>query len=93
MTMGPRLSPDQDRRINRLSARTGFGEGQPDPDFAHRIRKSFALQGLNERIGATRGRVTAGDVEIEVPFSAGASQQHGFFHGGVMGAIEFADAW
>ena len=59
----------------------------PDPDFEHRIRRSFARQGLNERIGATLGRVTAGHVEIEVPFRAGVSQQHGFFHGGVMGAI------
>lgn len=58
-----------------------------DPDFERRIRTSFARQGLNETIGATLGRVTAGMVEIEVPFSRGVSQQHGFFHGGVMGAI------
>jgi uncharacterized protein (TIGR00369 family) len=58
-----------------------------DPGFEHRIRRSFALQGLNERIGATLGRVTAGHVEIEVPFNSGVSQQHGFFHGGVMGSI------
>lgn len=31
--------------------------------------------------------MTAGQVEIEVPFSGGVSQQNGFFHGGVMGAI------
>lgn len=59
----------------------------PDPDFERRIRMSFARQGLNETIGATLGRVTAGMVEIEVPFSRDVSQQHGFFHGGVMGAI------
>lgn len=59
----------------------------PDPDFEHRIRMSFARQGLNARLGAVLGRVTAGQVEIEVPFSGGVSQQHGFFHGGVMGAI------
>ena len=58
-----------------------------DPDFERRIRTSFARQGLTETIGATLGRVTAGMVEIEVPFSRGVSQQHGFFHGGVMGAI------
>jgi uncharacterized protein (TIGR00369 family) len=59
----------------------------PDPDFERRIRTSFARQGLNETIGATLGRVSAGMVEIEVPFSGNVSQQHGFFHGGVMGAI------
>jgi uncharacterized protein (TIGR00369 family) len=58
-----------------------------DPDFERRVRTSFARQGLNESIGATLGRVTPGMVEIEVPFSRGVSQQHGFFHGGVMGTI------
>jgi uncharacterized protein (TIGR00369 family) len=58
-----------------------------DPDFERRIRTSFGRQGLNEAIRATLGRVSAGMVEIEVPFSDGVSQQHGFFHGGVMGAI------
>ncbi len=58
-----------------------------DPDFERRIRTSFARQGLNEAMGATLGRVTAGGVEIQLPFSAGVSQQHGYFHGGVMGAI------
>ena len=51
----------------------------PDPDFEQRIRTSFARQGLNKGMGATLGRVAAGLVEIELPFS--------FFHGGVMGAI------
>jgi uncharacterized protein (TIGR00369 family) len=58
-----------------------------DPEFERRIRRSFDRQGLNVTMGATLGRVAAGVVEIEVPFSAGVSQQHGFFHGGVMGAI------
>jgi uncharacterized protein (TIGR00369 family) len=59
----------------------------PDPDFEPRIRRSFSRQGFNERVGAILGRVSAGYVEIEVPFSAGVTQQHGFFHGGVMGVI------
>ena len=59
----------------------------PDPNFERRIRTSFARQGLNVTMGATLGRVAAGVIEIEVPFSAGVSQQHGFFHGAVMGAI------
>jgi uncharacterized protein (TIGR00369 family) len=59
----------------------------PDPDFELRIRRSFSRQGFNERVGAILGRVTVGYVEIEVPFSTGVTQQHGFFHGGVMGVI------
>src|SRR5438128_10724329 len=59
----------------------------PDPDFERRVRTSFARQGLNATIRATLRRVAPGQVEIEVPFSGGVSQQHGFFHGGVMGAI------
>jgi len=59
----------------------------PDPDFERRIRASFMRQGLTRTIGATLGRVSAGLVEIEVPFSGSVGQQHGFFHGGVMGAI------
>ena len=31
--------------------------------------------------------MSAGYVEIEVPFSAGVTRQHGLFHGGVMGVI------
>jgi uncharacterized protein (TIGR00369 family) len=58
-----------------------------DPDFEWRVRTSFVRQGLNETISARLGRIAPGSVEIEVPFSAGVSQQHGFFHGGVMGAI------
>ena len=58
-----------------------------DPDFEERIRTSFVRQGLDEAIDATLGHVAAGAVEIELPFSPGVSQQHGFFHGGVMGAI------
>jgi uncharacterized protein (TIGR00369 family) len=56
-------------------------------NFEARIRTSFARQGLNRTMGATLRRIEAGSVEIEVPFSAAVSQQHGFFHGGVMGAI------
>jgi len=58
-----------------------------DGNFEQRIRTSFARQGLNGTIGARLGHVSAGHVEIEVPFSAAVTQQHGFFHGSVIGAI------
>jgi uncharacterized protein (TIGR00369 family) len=36
-------------------------------------------------IGARLVRVAAGEVEIEMPFSAHITQQHGFIHGGILG--------
>lgn len=61
-----------------------------DPDYEHRVRDSFARQGLLATFAAGLGSVTPGAVEIEVPFSAGLTQQDGFFHGGV--AITILDS-
>ncbi len=38
-------------------------------------------------LGAEITRVTAGVCVIEMPFSAHVGQQHGFFHGGAIGAL------
>ena len=56
-----------------------------DPDFAERVRKSFDAQGIMDHIGATLTLIEPGVCEIELPYSDGVSQQHGFFHGGVIG--------
>lgn len=58
-----------------------------DPQFEHVVRESFARQGLMSTLGARLASVVAGSVVIEVPFTAGVSQQQGFFHGAVLGAI------
>ena len=58
-----------------------------DPEFEARVRDSFARQPFMATLGARLSRVEAGVVEIDLPFSPGLSQQHGFFHGGVVGAI------
>lgn len=58
-----------------------------DPKFEERVKKSFAAQGMMDHIGARLRRVEPGFCEIELPFSNGVSQQHGFFHGGVIGTI------
>lgn len=58
-----------------------------DADVERRVRASFARQGLMTTLGASMASVLPGEVVIEVPFSAGLSQQQGFFHGGVLGAI------
>jgi uncharacterized protein (TIGR00369 family) len=54
---------------------------------ADTISSSFARQGLMTTFGATLARVERGEVEIAMPWSEGVTQQHGFFHGGVVGAL------
>ena len=58
-----------------------------DPDFAGRVAKSFASQGIMGHIGARLRLIEPGYCEIELPYSDSVSQQHGFFHGGVIGTI------
>ena len=58
-----------------------------DPGFEARTRASFARQGAMALIGARLARVEPGRVEIELPFRAELSQQHGFFHAGMIAAI------
>lgn len=58
-----------------------------DPDFARVVRDSFARQGIMAHLGARLAQVEAGHVEIEVPFRAQLSQQHGYFHAGVVATV------
>jgi uncharacterized protein (TIGR00369 family) len=54
------------------------------PGFEERVKLSFAKQGAMGLIGARLTRVLAGEVEIELPFKAEHSQQHGFLHAGIL---------
>jgi len=56
-------------------------------DFEAMLRTSFAKQGIMSHIGAEMGAVGPGRCEIRLPYSDDISQQHGFFHGGVVGTI------
>jgi len=58
-----------------------------DPDFVTKVRESFGRQTVMETFGATLARVEAGEVEIEMPYRADLTQQHGFIHGGIVTAI------
>lgn len=55
-----------------------------DTDFESRVRESFARQQLMQTLGATLTLVEPGAVEIELPYQAGLTQQHGFLHAGVV---------
>jgi uncharacterized protein (TIGR00369 family) len=58
-----------------------------DPEFAARIRDSFARQKAMALIGARLAAVAPGRVEIELPFRDELTQQKGFVHGGILGMI------
>jgi len=63
------------------------GLSPADPDFERRTRASFAKQGAMAHLGASLERVEAGRVEIRLPFRPELSQQHGFFHAGIVSTI------
>ena len=60
----------------------------PDPRRAarRRDRHQLARRGLMTTFGATLTRVTHGEVEIAMLVER-VTQQHGFFHGGAVGAL------
>ncbi len=58
-----------------------------NPDFEECVRNSFSRQGIMELIGARLSRVEPGLVEIELPYRADLTQQHGFFHAGITSTI------
>ncbi len=59
----------------------------PDPDFAERVRASFARQRAMETLGARLLHVAPGEVEIELAFREELTQQHGFLHAGVVTTV------
>ena len=58
-----------------------------DVAFEPRVRESFTRQKVMKLIGAVLTHVAPGHVEIELPFRDDLTQQHGFFHAGVVGTI------
>ena len=55
-----------------------------DPDYAARVRASFARQAAMTTIGATLVEVAPGRVVIELPWAQALTQQHGFLHAGMV---------
>jgi len=58
-----------------------------DPEFAARVRASFARQRFMATIGSRLTRVEPGEVEIELPCREDLTQQHGYLHAGVVAAV------
>jgi uncharacterized protein (TIGR00369 family) len=58
-----------------------------DQATAHRIRDSFAKQGLMTHLGAQIESVAPGRVVIVLPYRAEVTQQNGYIHAGATSAI------
>ncbi|MBO6835527.1 MAG: PaaI family thioesterase [Alphaproteobacteria bacterium] len=58
-----------------------------NPDYAARVRDSFGRQAFMATIGAELTDVAPGHVEMRLPYRPALGQQHGFFHGGVIGTL------
>lgn len=59
---------------------------RPDSNFRERVTESFSRQMAMKTIEASLTKVDYGVVEIEMPFSAAFTQQHGFMHAGIISA-------
>jgi uncharacterized protein (TIGR00369 family) len=58
-----------------------------NPDYETRVRDSFARQGAMRLLGARLVDVRAGCCTIELPYRDDLTQQHGYVHAGIVGAI------
>jgi len=59
----------------------------PDPDFQQRMRSSFNRQGFLRHLGVQMVDLQPGYCEMGVVFSDQLSQQHGYFHGGLVATV------
>lgn len=58
-----------------------------DPDFEARVRRSFAMQGFMQTIGARLLHVAPGEVDLALEASPAVGQQHGFVHAGAVAGL------
>ena len=58
-----------------------------DPDFAARVRASFATQRFMSTLGARLERVELGEVTLALSYRDDLTQQNGFLHAGVGASV------
>jgi uncharacterized protein (TIGR00369 family) len=58
-----------------------------DPDFADRVRASFARQRMMQTLGVEIAQLAPGEIELAMPYGAAFTQQHGFIHAGVVATV------
>jgi len=71
--------------LARMDNKSGFE--LRDAEYQRRVRESFERQGLMKHLGAELVSLDPGGAVIRVPFRVELTQQHGYFHAGVTGAI------
>jgi uncharacterized protein (TIGR00369 family) len=59
----------------------------PDPEFRNRILDSFSRQPFMTLVAAEMNHIEAGETEVRLPYRADLTQQHGLFHGGLIGTL------
>ena len=58
-----------------------------DPNFKTKVVESFKRQAFMSLLGAGLIKTEPGYCEIHLPYSKQLTQQHGFFHAGVIGTL------
>ena len=58
-----------------------------NPNFLDVTQRSFARQGVMALLGARLQRVEPGVCEIQLPYREALSQQHDYFHGGLVTTV------
>ena len=58
-----------------------------DPDYAARVRGSFARQAFMRTLGVELVRLAPGEVDLAMPHRPELTQQHGYFHAGATATI------
>ena len=59
----------------------------PDPNWRTRVEREFAAQGFMNTLRAELETIEPGRVTVAVAHDTGLSQQNGYLHGGVVGAL------
>ncbi len=58
-----------------------------DPNFADRVRSSFARQQVMRTLRVEIAALHPGHIELTMPFASEFTQQHGFMHAGIIATV------
>ncbi len=58
-----------------------------DPDYKRRVENSFARQRVMQMLDVRIAGLAPGRIELEMPFNADYTQQHGFLHAGIVATV------
>ncbi len=66
------------------TALAGTRHSPKNPDFDQAVRTSFKRQKVMDTLGVQVNALAPGQIELEMPFGADFTQQHGFLHAGIV---------